>query len=140
MGYSPYQLIYGNNVRIPFDILYEGWRNRKVRSLNVDDWVDNLCIRLEVMWEAVVEKSLEESKKRKRRYDRGSSERSFRVGGSVLARIPGMIAKLQDSLVGPYIILDSLNSVNYRNAEKGFKSKNQRLIGRELEMRSLTVV
>ena len=50
-----------------------------------------------------------ESEKRKERYDRGSSERSFKVGDSVLARIPGMVAKLHDSWARHYVLLQKLN-------------------------------
>jgi len=34
-GYSPFELVYGHNVRTPLDIMYEGWRAQQGRKLDV---------------------------------------------------------------------------------------------------------
>ena len=39
IGFSPFELIYGRNVRTPLDLLYEGWRNEDKQGLDVCSWV-----------------------------------------------------------------------------------------------------
>ena len=42
-GYSPFELIYGRNVRTPLDILYEGWRKEHKKGLDASTWVKLLA-------------------------------------------------------------------------------------------------
>ena len=39
-GYSPFELIYGRNVRTPLDILCEGWRDEHKKGLYASTWVN----------------------------------------------------------------------------------------------------
>ena len=61
----------------------------------MSSWVEDLCSHLEDIREAVVRNALVESEKRMVHYDKGSIERSIKVGSRVLSRIPGMVSKLQ---------------------------------------------
>ena len=36
--FSPYELLYGYNVRTPLELVYEGWRGHVGVRLNVVDW------------------------------------------------------------------------------------------------------
>jgi len=36
-GYSPYELVYGNHVRTPLDVLFEVWRRQTVNRLKAQD-------------------------------------------------------------------------------------------------------
>ena len=112
-GFSPFELVYGHNVRTPLDILYVGWRNDKARKLDVSSWVEELCSRLEVMREIAVSNALTESVNRKVSYDKSSVDRIFCEGNKVLCRIPGMVSKLQDSWEGPVVVTRKLSAVNY---------------------------
>ena len=49
---------------------------------------------------------------RKAYYDRYKCARVLADGDKVLCRIPGMVAKLDDSWDGPYIVLKKLSAVN----------------------------
>ena len=82
-GYSPYKLVYGHHVRIPLDILYEGWRGQAVDGLEVQDWVEQLSERLELARDYALSNSLVETAKRKHQYDKGSVARELEVGSKV---------------------------------------------------------
>ncbi len=113
-GFSPFELVYGQHVRTPLDVIYEGWRGKVGKGLGLGAWTEDLCNRLEVLRDVAVRNGLVESAKRKVYYDKGKSERVLCEGEKVLCRIPGMVAKLDDSWEGPYIIVKKkLSAVNY---------------------------
>ena len=147
-GFSPFELVYGHNVRTPLDILYEGWRNNKARKFDVSSWVDELCSRLEVMREIAVSNALTESAKRKVSYDKSLVDRTFCEGNKVLCRIPGMVSNLHDSWEGPFVVTRELNAVNYIIEEEEGRKRSKvvhvnnlkRFKERELEVCALTVL
>jgi len=63
-GYSSFKLVYGH-VRMPLNFLHEGWRDHKLRKLNVGMCVEDLCDRLELLRESALCNSLTEGKKMK---------------------------------------------------------------------------
>ena len=147
-GFSPFELVYGHNVRTSLDILYEGWRNDKARKLDVSSWVEELCSRLEVMREIAVSNALTESAKKKVSYDKSSLDRTFCEENNVLCRIPGMVFKLQDSWEGSFVVTRKLCPVNCIIEEEEGR-KRSKLVHvnnlksfkeRELEVSALTVL
>jgi len=101
LGFSPYELVYGQHVRTPLDVIYEGWRNVDCEGL-AEELCDRLegeelCDRLEGVRDVAARNGLVESEKRKKYYDRGSVERVLQEGDKVLCKIPGLLGKLQDS-------------------------------------------
>ena len=147
-GFSPFELVYGHNVRTSLDTLYEGWRNDKARKLDVSSWVEELCSRLEVMREIAVSNAFTESAKKKVSYDKSSLDRTFCEGNKVLCRIPGMVFKLQDSWEGPFVVTRKLCPVNCIIEEEEGR-KRSKLVHvnnlksfkeRELEVCALTVL
>ena len=106
-------MVYGRNVRTPLEVMYEGWRGQVGDGLNVVDWVEELGDRLEAVRDIAVKNGLTESSQRKKYYDKGTVERSFEEGDKALCRIPGLVAKLEDSWEGPYDIVQSVSAVNY---------------------------
>ena len=78
-GYSPFELVYGHNVRTPLDHLV-GWKDDKQRKLSTSSWVENLGECLELMHENALSNSLSEVMKRKCRYDKNSVKISFEEG------------------------------------------------------------
>ncbi len=83
------------------------------KGLGLGAWTEDLCNRLEVLRDVAVRNGLVESAKRKVYYDKGKSERVLCEGEKVLCRIPGMVAKLDGSWEGPYIVKKKLSAVNY---------------------------
>ena len=57
-GFSPYEMVYGCNVRTPLEVMYEGWRGQMGDRLNVVDWVEELGERLEAVRDIAVKNGL----------------------------------------------------------------------------------
>ena len=51
--FSPFQLVYGHQVRTPLDILHQGWAEVSFKELDTSEWSDWLTDRLEP-WHDVV--------------------------------------------------------------------------------------
>ena len=147
-GFSPFELVYGHYVRMLLDVIYEGWRGKVGEGLAVGVWAEELCERLEILRDVAVRNGLVESGKRKTYYDRGKCARVLADGDKVLCRIPGMVAKLDDSWDGPYIVLKKLSAVNYLIGEVDHKKRRKvvhvnmfkKFKERELEVCALTVI
>ena len=144
--YSPFELVYGRQVRTPLDILHQGWVEVEFQQLNTSEWADWLVDRLECWHEIMRKRNVEASKTRKKMFDRKTVERVFEVGDRVLCRIPGMTHKLQESWHGPYPVVEVLSRVDYKvEFRKGNKKvlhvNNLKLFhGREEEVMRLSVI
>jgi len=46
--YYPYELVFGKNIKTPFELLYSGWREDLNENLDVFTYVDELCERLKL--------------------------------------------------------------------------------------------
>ncbi len=124
-GFSPAELVLGHNIRTPLDLLYDGWVDDSCGGMELGEWVDSLRERLEMLWDSATDIGLKEREKREEAYNRGKIVRTFEVGNRILCRIPGMIAKLQDSWEGPYEVLERLGPVNYKVREEGEKQRTK---------------
>ncbi len=124
-GFSPAELVLGHNIRTPLDLLYDGWVDDSCGGMELGEWVDILRERLEMLWDSATDIGLKEREKREEAYNRGKIVRTFEVGNIILCRIPGMIAKLQDSWEGPYEVLERLGPVNYKVREEGEKQRTK---------------
>ncbi len=112
-GFSPYELVWGRNMRTPLDILYCGWRSKSFERLNTSEWAKKLAEKLEVLRDWAADKSATESAKRKENYDSGKSERKLNVDDKVWVRIPGKCSKFEDAWEGPFIVTQSV-SIKWR--------------------------
>ena len=144
--YSPFELVYGRQVRTPLDVLHQGWVELDFEKLNTSEWADWLVDRLECWHEVMRKRSEAASKTRKKMFDRKALERVFEVGNRVLCRIPGMTHKLQESWHGPYPVVEVLSRVDYKvEFRKGNRKvlhvNNMKLFhGREEEIMRLSVI
>ena len=144
--YSPFELVYGRQVRTPLDILHQGWVEVDFEQLNTSEWADWLVDRLECWHETMRQRNIVAGRKRKELFDRKAVERSFEVGDRVLCRIPGMTHKLQESWHGPYPVVEVLSRVDYRveftkGNRKVLHVNNMKLFhGREEEVMRLSVI
>ena len=145
-GLSPFQLVYGRQVRSPLDVLYEGWVDVEYSEFDVELWTDWLGKRMKIWSEIAREKGLEASAERKLYFDKKAVVRVLKPGDKVLCRIPGMIKKLRESWKGPYTVKKKLNDVDYLVETRKGKTKvlhinNMKLYKeREERARRLTVV
>ena len=121
--FSPYELVFGRQVRTPLDIIHQGWAELEFEELDTEEWASWLRDRLKCWHEVMQERGEQAGKVRKRYYDRKTIARELAVGELVLCRIPGMAPKLSESWSGPFEVTQKLNQVDYRVEFSTGKSK-----------------
>ena len=112
--FSPFQLVYGHQVRTPLDILHQGWAELEFKDLDTGEWSDWLVEKLEHWHNLMRERGKSASEKRKLDFDRKTVDRKLEAGDQVLCRVPGMSHKLEEAWHGPYTVLEKVNRVDYR--------------------------
>ena len=120
-GYSPFQLLYGHQVRGPLTILKELWTS------NIEDeevkttyqYVVDLRQRLEDTCKLAQEELVKNSKKYKTYYDTKAKVRSFKKGDEVLLLLPSDNNKLLMQWKGPFTIREKVNPFDYKVNIKG---------------------
>ena len=111
-GFSPFELLYGRDVRGPLDVLKETWVSSKRSSQDVlsyvlmRDWISAMC-------DQVGENLKSARARQKKWYDRNARDRSFEAGDQVLVLLPTSTSKLTAQWQGPYQVLSRVGSVNY---------------------------
>ena len=112
--FSPFQLVYGHQVRTPLDILHQGWAEVSFKVLDTSEWSDWLAERLELWHDVLRERGKDASEKRKCIFDKKTVNRQLEEGDQVLCRIPGMSHKLEESWHGTYPVVEKVSRVDYR--------------------------
>ena len=112
--FSPFELVYGRQVRTPLDILHQGWAQLEFEELDTEEWAEWLVERLQCWHDIMRERGECASGKRKKDFDKKTVNRSLEEGDLVLCRVPGMSHKLEEAWHGPYPVLEKLNRVDYR--------------------------
>ena len=112
--FSPFELVYGRQVRTPLDILHQGWAELEFEELDTAEWAEWLVERLQHWHDVMRERGECASSKRKLGFDRKTVERELEEGDLVLCRVPGMSSKLEEAWHGPYPVIEKLNRVDYR--------------------------
>ena len=112
LGFSPFELLYGREVRGPLRLMKECWLTEEEPN-NLLDQVADLQHRLTAARE-IARKNLEKAQdKMKVWYDRRERKRSFETGDEVLALIPIPGDPLRARFSGPYVVQKKLNDVDY---------------------------
>ena len=104
-GFSPFELMYGRQVRGPLDILKETWETSKKSSESVISYVLSMQEKLSEMSELARENLARAQKRQKRWYDENARERRFEPGEQVLVLLPTDTSKLLAQWHGPYPVL-----------------------------------
>ena len=112
--FSPFQLVYGHQVRTPLDILHHGWAEVQFKELDASEWSEWLAEKLECWHDVLRERSRHASERRKITFDKKTVDRTLEVGDQVLCRVPGMSHKLEESWHGPYTVKQKVSRVNYK--------------------------
>ena len=112
-GFSPFEMLYGRDVRGPLDILKESWEADKRNDQNIVSYI--MLMRERMSEEAQVNQQAT-SEHQKTWYDRGARDRSFKPGEVLL---PTTTSKLTAQWQGPYRVVKAVGKVNYlvRNAQ-----------------------
>ena len=113
LGFSPFEMVYGRDLRGPLDVLRETWVSDGRSGENVISYVLLVRERMERMWEEAKENLQVAAAKQKTWYDRSARERSFQPGEEVLVLLPTAASKLTAQWQGPYQVVKPVGKVNY---------------------------
>ena len=117
-GYSPFQLLFGRDVRGPLSLLYEQLTEKTTGSVTVTE----LKARLQEAWKLAVEHNQEAKEVSERHHDKKALARVFLTGDQVLVMTPSLTEKLQDQWSGPYYVVEErLNETTYRVCSGGLQ-------------------
>ena len=103
-GFSPFQLMFGREVRGPVQLLCEVWTQEQKEEtyLPVYRYLFELKKRITDTCEIAMRNSATQSAKGKRIFDKKSRERRFKTDDEVLVLLPSTSNKLLSEWLGPY--------------------------------------
>ena len=113
-SFSPFELLYGRQVRGPLDVLKESWEADKRSSESVVSYVLSVQEKLAKM-SALVGKNLTRAQQNQKKwYDRHARDREDQPGELVLVLLPSLTIKLQAQWQGPYPVLRRIGAASGR--------------------------
>ena len=112
-GFSPFELVYGRNVRGPLDIVKESWEASTRSPESVVSYVLMVQQRLETLGDIVHENLNNAQETQKQWYDRNTRHREFNPGDQVIILLPTSNNKLLAEWRGPYPVVRKVGDVNY---------------------------
>ena len=113
IGFSPFELLYGRDVRGPLDILRESWESSQKSDENIISYVLSTQDKLSKMAELVQENLSKAQARRKSWYDKNARVREFQPGDPVLVLLPTATSKLLAQWQGPYQVVKRMGKVTY---------------------------
>ena len=116
LEFSPFELLYGRNVKGPMAILRELWSGEAPdeQVLSMYQYVIELRDRLEQTCKVAHENLKKVQVKQKAYYDRRARSRKFDVGDKVLLLLPTDSYKLLLKWKGPYEVVEVVNRMDYK--------------------------
>ena len=121
LGFSPFELLYGRNVRGPMQILRELWSVEETdeHARLTYQYVIDLRERLEKTCTLAQDNVRRLDIKQNAFYDKRARSRKFDVGDKVLLLLPSESNKVLLQWNGPYEVLEVVNAMNYKINVKG---------------------
>ena len=116
LGFSPFELLYGRNVKGPMAILHKLWSGEAPdeQVLSTCQYVIELRDRLEQTCKLAHENLKKVQIKQKAYFDRRARSRQFDVGDEVLLLLPTDSNKLLLQWKGPYKVVEVVNRMDYK--------------------------
>ncbi|CAL9691326.1 unnamed protein product [Knipowitschia caucasica] len=124
-GFSPFELLYGHQVRGPLDLLKDYWERTETEGDNIVSFVIKMRERLEGMSTLSQENLKEAQHKQKTWYDQKAKQRVFSPGQKVLLLLPTTENKLLAKWHGPYEVTKQVGKVTYELHMPDRKKKHQ---------------
>ena len=112
-GFSPFELIFGRDVRGPLDILKEQWSKAEEPVDDILTYVTKVRERMETAREIVIQNMKKSQNKQKEWYDLKVRDMKLRIGDQVLVLLPTSANKLLSQWHGPYEVTRVIGKVNY---------------------------
>ena len=115
IGFSPFELMFGRNVRGPLSLLKSGWKTSTLKRSkpNVLKYIMDMREKLKTCRELATTQATQAGNKSKVWYDRKARERSYDPGQLVLVLLPVQGKPLDTKYCGPYTILKRTGPVDY---------------------------
>lgn len=114
-GFSPFELLYGRQVRGPLDMLKDNWVAGEATSktTNIISYILQMRDKLESYREKVKEHMQDAQHKQKVWYDKHARDRELKIGQKVLLLLPTGPSKLLAKWQGPYSVTRKVGPVTY---------------------------
>ena len=112
-GFSPFELLYGREVRGPLDVIKETWVAKDNSNDSVVSHILAMRDKMDLMSKAMRESLEEAQKKQKTWYDQNARDRTLQEGDMVLVLLPTSSHKLSAQWQGPYKVERRVGKVNY---------------------------
>ena len=125
-GFSPFELLYGRQVRGPLDILKEAWEGQQPQQgMNILSYVLKMRNKMESLAEQVQENMRTAQAVQKRWYDQTARERTFKPGQQVLLLLPTAESSLLAKWQGPFTVERKVGTVTYEILMPGRRKGKQ---------------
>ncbi|KYO28110.1 hypothetical protein Y1Q_0005104 [Alligator mississippiensis] len=123
-GFSPFELMFGKQVRGPLDLVREEWEGKiSSTKTSVVEYMLSFCKKLTDMMKVARDSLGQAQEKQSTWYDEKAHLCTFERGNKVMVFLPLKTDKLQAAWEGPHVILDELEDVTYVVAKSGKKPK-----------------
>lgn len=122
-GYSPFELLFGMQLRGPLDVVHEGWLSGDLLQSSAIEWINKLKEKLALVWEVAAVKEANTKERMAHKSKQNAKLRCFSKGDQVLVRIVDPGGKLGDRWDGPYEIESKVADVTYRLAVPNRRKK-----------------
>ncbi|CAM4577306.1 unnamed protein product [Caretta caretta] len=114
LGFSPFELVYGREVKGPLQLVKQQWEGfTPSPGTNILDFVTNLQNTLRTSLALARENLQDAQKEQNAWYDKHARERSFKVGDQVMVLKALQAHKMEASWEGPFTVQERLGAVNY---------------------------
>ena len=124
-GFSPFELLYGREVRGPLDVVREEWEAEKKSDQSVLSHILAIRERLEEMTTIVQDNWKKAQSRQKTWHDQNTRDRELNPGDEVLVLLPTSSNKLLAQWQGPYYVLCKTGKVNYEIDMKDKKKEKR---------------
>ena len=120
-GLSPFEVMFGHNIRGPTSILKELWSTSKSTPVSVVQYLQSLRERTQLTAETVREMDGRAKQRAKIYYDKSARDDPLEEGDEVLVLHPAGPRGLSAQWMGPYLVEEAISPVSYRIGTPGKK-------------------
>jgi transposase InsO family protein len=124
-GFSPFQLLFGRDVRGPLSLLKCQLTGQISGSRPVVDFVRDLQAKLHTAWELAAQNDSQVKSKSKAYFDKRAKLRCFGIWDQVLVLSPSENEKFQAQWIGPYTVDEQVTDVTYRVSTPDKRKKSR---------------
>ena len=112
LGYSPFELLFGRQIRGPLKIVKDQWLSSAPTPVSVETYINRLRDKLEIARTFALNNLLKSQQKMVKQQPKAQL-RTFKPGDKVLLFLPVPGSPLKAKYSGPYLVQSKLGKVNY---------------------------